>query len=84
MMRPSSGRLVVPRMGERDPEESRDNQVDVAFGQSSAIVVGPLQVLEPISPTNDSASSIWRISRGAEGIVARQCRAHIDRHEHQV
>ena len=52
MMRPSSGRFVVPRMGERDPEESRDNQVDVTFGQSSAIVVGPPQVLEPISPTN--------------------------------
>ena len=31
-----------------------------------------------------SASSIWRISRGAKDIFARQCRAHINRHEHQA
>ena len=39
-MRPSSGRHVVPRMGERDHGESRDNQV-AEVGEPTAIDVGP-------------------------------------------
>ena len=64
IMRSRSGRVVVPRMGERDPEESRNNQVvDVAFGQPSAIVVGP-QDLEPVS-TVPAASGEFREERRA-------------------
>ena len=85
LIRLISGRHVVPRMGERSRRVALQPICRLG-GEHSAIVVGPQRSSQHFgsligSYPFHSASSIWRISR-AQGVLARQCRAHINRHEH--